>query len=291
MLELRRFAGWAIPMGQTYKHKPQYRHFRVLLSHGCKITVAFARIVTLFARFRLPERLPVKACTGQIVTHSLQVPQRSSIGFPVTWSGASVRIVAQRTRAPVRESPADSSCRSTPTRPDVLPACGKTPHRAVRHLLASMRDRQNAKTFALNQTAHARAEEVKPLVDHIIGVVPVVDGNRAFGPLGQSVDDGMQQSEPNGNSPRESGNDRSALCHNCFMSGRQVGNPEEIGPHASTIALTLRSTSICRLPDDESLVLSTLGAPCGEERNPNSSRHFGKAVLISLRTSSSQFCR
>ena len=58
MLELRRFAGWAIPMGADIQTQAAYRHFRVLLSHGCKITVAFARIVTLFARFRLPERLP-----------------------------------------------------------------------------------------------------------------------------------------------------------------------------------------------------------------------------------------
>lgn len=45
-------------MRASIQTQAAYRHFRVLLSHGCKIAVAFARIVTLLARLRLPEKLP-----------------------------------------------------------------------------------------------------------------------------------------------------------------------------------------------------------------------------------------
>ena len=42
----------------------------------------------------------VNACTGQMSTHAVHSPHRGSLGAPVGWSGASVRIVTHRTRGP-----------------------------------------------------------------------------------------------------------------------------------------------------------------------------------------------
>jgi hypothetical protein len=54
-------------------------------------------------------------------------------------------------------------------------------------------NRQCVVPLTLQKTAHPRGKKIKTLIDHIVGMDPIVHGHCTFRPLGQSIHNGMRQ--------------------------------------------------------------------------------------------------
>jgi hypothetical protein len=114
---------------------------------------------------------------------------------------------------------------------------GKNPADALIDETLGCRDRVGGIPHSLDHPTEVRSDQVEALIDDVVCMMSIVDGDGTVRTLGQLIDDGMGQCETHRNGAGVGGDFETALFRHEFFCLTQIRDAEEIDTKAGCRSL------------------------------------------------------